>query len=270
MKKIILLLIGMAVFCGKTTVYAQDSADNQGLEKLNNYKYVIIPVQYSFQDKDNEYMINSRIKHRLNQLGFDTYMDVEEFPDDLKMNPCLGLKAGLNSGSEGFFSMKTELTLALKDCHDQTVFETKEGDSRAKDFETGYKEALNEAMTSLNGIDYEYNGEGDVSEEKVEKEGDSEKTEKTKDPLAALVDQTYTQDDEEYYITQIKAGYLLKNKKTDDRVAVLNLTEENDILYNSIEINGKATIKDNGDIEVEYYDKETNEMTKLVYHHEEQ
>src|SRR5690625_2462807 len=71
-------------------------------EQLNNYKYVVVPLKFSFQDEENEYLINSRLKHLLSQHDFNTLIDKDELPEDLEMDRCLALYADLESGSEGF------------------------------------------------------------------------------------------------------------------------------------------------------------------------
>ena len=71
--------------------FSAKAQEKYNIDKLNYYKYVVIPIQYKFQDEDNEYMLNSLTKYLLNQEGFDTYMDVESKPNDLKFNRCLAL-----------------------------------------------------------------------------------------------------------------------------------------------------------------------------------
>ena len=52
-------------------------------------------------------MLNSLTKYLLNQEGFDTYMDVESKPNDLKFNRCLALYVDVISESESFFSLNS-------------------------------------------------------------------------------------------------------------------------------------------------------------------
>lgn len=254
------LLIFLFLINGATAL-AQEG--KSATEDLNKYKYVVIPMKFSFQDKENEYLINSRLKHLLNQHSFNTLVEKEDFPDDLEVDRCLALYADLESVSEGFFSMKTELKLILKNCRNDEVFVTELGESRAKDYEQGYKEALEDAMTSFNAVNYEYNGN-----EGVEKEKSASNSDEDYNLLSDLQGNNYKKGETVYEISKIKAGYLMVEAETGDREALMNLTEDETILFNGKSMSGTASVNDQGDIIVEYFDDEKGEMKKVTYKQE--
>lgn len=265
MKKKVVLSVFIALFLGINFMNAQGNA-----EKLNNYKYVVVPLQFSFQSEENEFLLNSWLKHLLNQHNFETVIDKKtEFPPDLIANNCLGLYADVQSDSEGLFAMQTKLVVQLKNCTREVVFETKTGTSRSKDFAEGYKEALEDAMDSFYEVDYAYNGKEIVGSQRIAKIERSEEVveEKLKEinALDLTLDKIYLQGADTYGIRKIQAGYLLLNENTGERIALLNQTE-NGILYSSDKIDGTVSIKEDGNLlSVEYFDKEAGKLQKLIY-----
>lgn len=269
MKKISFALGFFAVLFVAINVQAQNTKTD-----LNKYKYVIIPMQFSFQNEDNQYMINSKLKYLLNQQGFETYMDVEDGPEDMELNSCLALHADLKSEAEGFMAMQTKLILQLKDCRNRVVFESEEGTSREKDFKKGYQEALDDIFNnSFYDINYKYNGE--VIEEKDQLVNSSKSETQPSAPqkevqvakgLAITKDRVYTYENKTYGVHKIEAGYLLLDEKTGDRKALLHETDEGNILYNSTTVNGTASIKEGGKlIKVEYFDVDGGGVKTMLF-----
>ncbi len=270
MRKIGLFLSALFFFCISVQLQAQSTQAN--VSQLNNYKYVVIPIQFDFQSEENQYMINSKLKYLLNQHGFTTYMDVEDLPLDLRANSCSALHADLKSDAEGFLAMQTKLRLQLKDCRNQVVFESQEGVSRAKDYKDGYLEALDDLFdSSFANVIYQYNGtapEQSPASEKTDVVSETPKAVAQLEGLASTKDRIYTLDGgtEAFGVHKIAAGYLLLNEATGDRIAMLNETDENTILYNSKTVNGTATLKEGGRIiKVEYFDAQKGEVQTLTY-----
>src|SRR5699024_8818027 len=248
MKNISILLSAIFLLAIGNSGYAQKG----DAPRLNNYKYIIVPLRFDFQHKDNEYLLSSRIKHFLNQRKFNTLIEAEDFPKDLAFNRCLGLWLDVKSASEGVFSMNTRLKIILKNCRNQVVFETREGESKLKSEKDAYKAAIDEALASFDRVQYAYNGNQGFEDEQARHES-VKKAETIKGTLGFTLGKTYRQKGENFKMEKIDAGYLLRNSTTGDRVAFLNLADNNSILYNSRKINGTATIKNNGDIVVEYF-----------------
>lgn len=122
---------------------------------INNYKYVLVPEKYEFLKEDNQYGLNITTKLLLQQKGFTALMDDETMPAELVANKCNALRAEVVQ-KKGLFV--TNLTLLLKDCQGNVVFKSKEGKSREKEFMAAYNLALRDAFTSLNDVEYKYDG----------------------------------------------------------------------------------------------------------------
>ncbi len=141
MKKIIVAIIMlMSVF-----ITAQ--------EKLNHYKYVVIPSRFDFQKTADEYNINTLLKLKFKQLGFDAYLDTDALPREVKTNMCSYLKPMLLRKSNMF---KTTLKMQVLDCDNAILFETHEGVSHSKSYKIGYNEALRDALKSFGNYHLQY------------------------------------------------------------------------------------------------------------------
>ncbi|NRF40383.1 hypothetical protein [Pedobacter foliorum] len=144
MKRYLLLLLLFATVSG----YAQNT--------INNYKYVLVPEQYSFFKEVNQYGLNSLSKKLLEEKGFTVYFDNKDLPTEIANNKCKTMTADLIE-KKGMFT--TTLTLILKDCQGNVVFKGKECKSREKEFGTAYNDALKNTFASLNELPYAFAGE---------------------------------------------------------------------------------------------------------------
>lgn len=120
---------------------------------LNAYKYVIVPNKYDFLKEKDQYQLNSLTQFLFEKYGFTALKEGEAYPDDLVENRCLALKSDAMK-DPGLF--KTKLTVELKDCNDAVVYTTKVGESREKDFYRAYTEALRDAFTDIEALNYKY------------------------------------------------------------------------------------------------------------------
>ncbi len=265
MKKIGLYFLLVFIVSFSFSTQAQENYD---IDKLNYYKYVVIPIQYKFQDKDNEYMLNSLTKHLLNEEGFETYMDVEDKPNDLKFNRCLALYADILSESESFFSLQTKLELVFRDCNNEIVFKS-EGKSRIKNYEESYQDALKEAFEVFGDANfiYRYNGKNNYDQPRSIKEEKSvsEQAEVAQiDEIEHNLPGTYSLFNEKYKIDKIEAGYIMRNAESGDRKAFINVTSDHSILFNSEKMNGKMKFTSDGNLEIEYFNNDTGKLEKAT------
>ena len=122
-------------------------------KSLNDYKYVIVPDQFEFLKKPDQYQTSSLTKFLFKKEGFKALLSNEAYPTDLINNTCSALTAHI-SNTSGFLTTKVILT--LKDCHNTTVFTTKEGKSKIKDFKKSYHEAIRNAFKSIVSLNYKY------------------------------------------------------------------------------------------------------------------
>ncbi|WP_243471075.1 hypothetical protein [Winogradskyella sp. MH6] len=154
-KKLAVLILFLSI--GFTAIAQKD---------FNNYKYVIVPLKYDFLNEKDQYRLNTLTRHLFKQKGFVTFFDEEQFPEELNKDRCKALFANVEKGKSGLFATKVDIT--LKDCFGKEVFRTETGSSRKKDFKEAYVEAVREAFSSIEVMDYEYQ----PLEEKNEKDDD--------------------------------------------------------------------------------------------------
>lgn len=248
---------------------------SQTMLTIDDFKYVVIPLQFKMSKEDNEFLLNSTTKYLLKQEGFTTFMETERFPKDLVFNQCLALYAELDNGTTRYFSLNTKVTLKLKDCFGNVVFETREAVSKKKNVSEAYKEALIKTFSSFNGLQYEYNGnmnEGlnkNRQQSKIElkenvMEVEMEENSTSTNTLAELVGESFFYKNEIYTLKQIEAGYILLDAN-GDRKAFINTTSTGSILYNSERLNGSLLILENADLRVEYFNKDTGKVEQILF-----
>lgn len=121
-------------------------------QELNNYKYVIVPKQFTDFKKVNQYKTSTLVKFLLTKHNFETFY-TDNLPADLMSNRCLGVKAELLNESS-MFTTKTILT--FKDCGGKEVYRTIVGKSKLKEYVPAFSEAIRRSLQSLNGFNYSY------------------------------------------------------------------------------------------------------------------
>jgi hypothetical protein len=120
---------------------------------LDAYKYIIIPKKFDFLKEENQYRVNSTTKYLFEQNGFKTLTQGEEYPEDLKKDPCLAARADILDEST---VLRTKLYVLLFDCQDQEVYRSEMGKTGEKSWDKTYIYALNDAFTSFEEMDYSY------------------------------------------------------------------------------------------------------------------
>ncbi len=128
-------------------------------EQLNDYKYIVVPTQFAEFKRENQYQTSTLIKYLFGEKGFEAVYE-DALPQDLKNNGCLGLRAKLVDGSSMF---TTKAVVKLENCSGEEVFATKEGKSKEKDYKESYGEAIRDAFTSFDTMNYAYNGKAENS-----------------------------------------------------------------------------------------------------------
>ena len=122
-------------------------------QSLNSYKYVIVPKQYGFLNKEDQYQLNSLTKFLFKKEGFVVLYDIEQKPEELVTNPCSGLSSRVKNES-GLFS--TKLIIELVNCRGEVIFTSPEGKSKEKDYKRAYQEALRDAFNAISNLNYSY------------------------------------------------------------------------------------------------------------------
>jgi cell division septation protein DedD len=120
---------------------------------INSYKYVILPQRFEFLRADDQYSLNTTTKSLLEEKGFTVLWSNGNLPPAVAANKCTALVTEVTQRKAMF---STNLTVVLKDCLGNTIFKSKEGKSREKEFYIAYDHALRDAFTSLNDVPYKY------------------------------------------------------------------------------------------------------------------
>lgn len=154
---------------------------------LNDYKYVIVPKKFDFLKEENQYRLNGLTKFLFEKYGFKTVMEGDQYPDDLATNVCMGLSSDVEKG-KGMF--KTKLTVVLKNCQGGIIYTTGVGESRLKQYDKAYTEALRAAFKSFETVNYKHvpnNNNSVVASNKVEaKTQVSDEIKKLKEEIQSL------------------------------------------------------------------------------------
>jgi len=143
MKKTVYLIL---LFLMSLSVFSQD-------KNINHYKYIIVPVNFSFLKGTDQYQVSSFTKFLFNKIGFNSYLSNEEFPADLKENKCLALTVDIKDDSN---MLKTKEQIKLLDCNNNVVFTSPIGKSKLKDYKRSYHEAIRNAFKSIKSLNYQY------------------------------------------------------------------------------------------------------------------
>ena len=119
-------------------------------QSVNDYKAVIVPLKYDFQKEENQYRLQTLTKFNLVKAGFRAFYSNESIPLELN-DRCKLLIVDLKKESS---FLVTKLVVVFKDCYGVEIFKSEVGKSREKQFEEAYKEALNNAFTSIYALEY--------------------------------------------------------------------------------------------------------------------
>lgn len=289
MKKLFFTLL---IFFGINSIFAQN---------INSYKYVLIPETYEFTGKKDEYQLNSLTKFLFEKEGFNTLITTSKRPLELQQDPCLGLTTNVENNS-GIFV--TKLNIILINCSGDVVFRSEEGRSREKDFKKAYQEALRDAFESIKELNYHYTGSsGDhemvatekempekpqipvtkAAEEDTLLEDEAPTPVKIEKEPKAIVDaeeanqpsqtekgmpakRLFEYNGQHYTLKSTDQGFGLYIEKSPEPIALLLKSESGDsFIYNSLSNQGLAYFDKQGNLVVEYLNRESNEKNTIVY-----
>ena len=114
-------------------------------QEVSDYKYISIPSNFSGFSA-NQYQLNNYLRLLLTQKDYKVLSDAKKFwPEEAKLNPCLVLLADLDQIPSTF---SNKVLLSFTDCN-ETILYKFEGESKVKEFEQGYKDALKSATTTI-------------------------------------------------------------------------------------------------------------------------
>ena len=123
--------------------------------ELDPYKYVIVPKKFEFLEED-QYSLNSLTKFLFEKQGYNTLLEGEEYPREVKDNPCLAATAHVVNNSNMF---TTKLKVVMKNCYNDVVYTSEEGRSKIKEYDKTYGDALRNCFVSIGELDHAFNPE---------------------------------------------------------------------------------------------------------------
>lgn len=129
----------------------------------NQYKYVVVPMQFDFVKGKDKYRVNTLTRYLFKQKGFETLFDEQELPEDLFKNRCLAMYADVKRIRGGFF--KTQLQIELKDCRGNVIIKSDVGRTKEKQYNIAYKIAIREAFKSFDILEYNYDASYELKED---------------------------------------------------------------------------------------------------------
>ncbi len=252
MKAIILFFLVL----GSQVIFSQAS-------QINAYEYVIVPMQFKFQNEPNQHQINILSRVLLKEEGFKVYMDSEDRPLAYRGNTCEPLFLDIENTSS-YLTIK--VIVRLKDCYDNVLFESEEGTTKLKDFREGYQEAVTMAFESLSEMNYQYDPSLDKAESRTKllkktSSGNSEEIEE-----AYPDKKLFILDGEQYWM--IKNGpkdFILLANQGKERFAELNNADKGTFIFNSKTISGAAYFDSDGNLNVEFMDEDSGQIKEHIY-----
>ncbi|MCC1484712.1 hypothetical protein [Winogradskyella immobilis] len=178
------LLLFIIVSCITTNVFSQANTN------INQYKYVVVPLQFDFLKGKDQYRLNTLTRYLFKENGFDVYFDEQELPEDLFKNRCLAIYANVKK-VKSFLSNKVQIE--LKDCRGNLIFVSDEASTKVKEYKEGYRIVVKEAFESIKFLDYSYDPKidnalaQDITNAKSQKEAeDKAEIERLKKEVDAL------------------------------------------------------------------------------------
>ena len=120
-------------------------------QKLNAYKYAIVPEKLTFLKQKNQYNLNELLKFGMQKYGFETFYESDILPDDISNDNKIYVDVLENNS---MFS--TKVKIVLKDFKNNILFTSIEGKSLDKSLEIAYNFALRDAINNLSSMKHFY------------------------------------------------------------------------------------------------------------------
>lgn len=216
-------------------------------QTINNYKYVIVPETFSFLKEKDKYELNTLTKKLIEDKGFTAYFDSAELPAEISGNKCVTLHLEILAKSNMF---STGLTILLKDCNGNTIFKSKEGKSREKEYDVSYTMALRDAFTSFDTIHYAYQAPANVLDAPIVKK--TELSTPLSQASAKVLVTESGQNSGTLYAQQTENGYQLIDTAPKIILTLYKTSAADYFIANNASSNG-IVLKRDGNWYFEYY-----------------
>lgn len=256
-------------------------------QNLNGYKYVQVPEKFDFLKESNQYQLNELTKFLFEKHGFKALTINDEKPADFG-EACNLLHANVKEYG-GLFT--TILQVELRDCRSQIIYTSEEGKSKEKDYKKAYQEALRDAFSSVEALNYKYDEDVSLSS----KENLSESTENkidtgaAKDQIAEIKEvivtsipkevkevvktiapisnkKHFVSADSAFYLLSTEFGFQLYQSEMEEPFAKLIKTKSlNNFIYLSLQNTGIAYFDELGNLKVEVLNSKDNSTSIKNY-----
>lgn len=228
----------------------------------NTYQYIIVPLQYDFTSKPNEFQLSVLTRMMLKEEGFKVYMSQDEaLPEELAKDKCLALKANIIKDN-GLLS--TTMKFQLYNCFGNKVYES-EGKSNLKAYKDAYQDALKKALVDFQLVSHSYlKKEGETEEQMV---SDTAATINKVEEDIPFEDkaESYLNNNKSYWLLGEDENYTLYLDKGETVYATLQKADRGTYFFDSSEIDGAAYFNAKGDIILEYLSKNEETVQSLVF-----
>lgn len=114
-------------------------------QKVSDFQYISVPEKFSTFKKNDYGLREVLIKFLKEKKYVIVPSDKQQWPTELYESPCNVVNADIVNDS-GF--LKNKVLLQFKDCNDKIILSSK-GSSSIKEFEEGYKDALQKALANV-------------------------------------------------------------------------------------------------------------------------
>lgn len=256
MKNIYYLVAIFFIFSGN--VFAQKS--------LSDYAYVVVPQQFEFQKGQDQYQLNTLTRHLFKNAGFNPLYEVE-----LGSLPrCEGLLASVILDRS---FTRSKITVILKNCDDDIVFQSSTGTSKEKEYKKAYPEGLRDAFKSIEILKVDQ-GDLDSFRESIDSiiTNTPISARSPKEPEAPVLTSVeaskkvlihYSFENEDYFLEEAENDFLLYKKTATDgnlkKIGVISPTSRKGMyLLKTGETSVLASFDSNDNLVVDALDNQGN------------
>ncbi len=220
---------------------------------FDNFKYIIVADKFHFVKQVDGYQTSSLTKFLLEKKGFQVFLSNEDFPEELLKNKCgIALFADVNDESD---FLTTKSFIILNDCKGNTIYTSKVGKSKLKEYKKAYQESIRNAFNSMTDVLFSYKP-SDKKESFVDKSNDiSNKIFIPKDSIIEKkIESKEISNPEILYAQPILNGFQLVNA-TPQVVFILQKSSFKDLFL--VKNKNGIIYKEGNDWFFEYYEEAT-------------
>lgn len=206
-------------------------------QNINDYEYVFVPAKFSIFKENDKFRLNTNVKLLLQKYGFKSYFVTDSIPFEIANTNCKKLYADIEKDNNFII---TKVKIILRDCNDKIVFQTDFGSSKEKVLVTAYNQALREAGTSFDKLNYNYNGKNRGLTETVSGITQVEnETSPTKEILPIKTSESF------YFAQTTAYGFQVINNEPKVIMRLYTTSQKNMFLAVKDVVNGVVILKDN-------------------------